>query len=281
MSTAQLQRVSVRMLYDPAFVASVYDDPARALDGLDVSPAERELLVKSDRRVWGADPLRRRRSLKALLDEFKASSALAVAKTRRLATVDGFFSSSRFHACIQRRGSMAAAFGDYLESLQIEEPRLAPVAKLEAAMARARRGHRPPKATGRLHPGESYVLSTHCEPVLLPGGTLEVVHAIERVLFEITLAPVAAFADDGPDLSGVPGLGAIDACALIIERAEGDDSLNLAEATADLVRLLEVARAPVRGVALVTAAIALGAEADEANLVVQPLLDDGLITLAS
>ena len=80
MSAIHLQRVSVRMLYDPAFVHAVYEHTEVALADIELSAEERECLLATDRRVWSADAMRRRRSLKALLDEFKVSSAIAVAR---------------------------------------------------------------------------------------------------------------------------------------------------------------------------------------------------------
>jgi hypothetical protein len=279
MSAIHLQRVSVRMLYDPAFVREVYEQPESTLAEVALTAEERECLLATDRRVWGADAMRRKRSLKALLDEFKVSSAIAVAKTRRLATLDAFFSSPIFHRSIQHRGSMALAFADYLMQLPLEESRLIAIAKLERALAKVRRGRKPTKGAGALRDDGRYVLSPHAEPLLLPAGTLDVMNAVEQVLFEISLAPIAALADDGPDLSTLPDLGAPDGLALVAERTEGENA-GLGEATAGVVALLETARTPVSGKTLIDAACALGASPAEAREVVQPLLDDRLLVAA-
>ena len=45
--------------------------------------------------------LKRRRALHGLMGEFKASSAIALAETRRLAFLDAFFASPPFHRAIQ------------------------------------------------------------------------------------------------------------------------------------------------------------------------------------
>ena len=276
MSAVHLQRVSVRMLYDPAFVREVYERPEAALAAIDLTAEERECLLATDRRVWNADAMRRKRSLKALLDEFKVSSAIAVAKTRRLATLDAFFSSPIFHHCIQHRGSMALAFADYLAALPLDEPRLVAIARLERALAKARRGRKPKKSAGTFREDSLYQLSPHAEPVLLPERTLEVMNAVEQVLFEISLAPIAALADDGPDLSALPELGEVDAVALIAERTEGDNA-GLGEATGGVVALLEAARQPVTGAQLIQAVCALGADRADARGIIQPLLDDRLL----
>ncbi len=75
MSHVAVQRVIVRMLYDAAFAERVYDDPGSALAGVDLTDAETAWLTASDPRAWRVDPLRRARTLKALLDEFSVSGA--------------------------------------------------------------------------------------------------------------------------------------------------------------------------------------------------------------
>src|SRR4029079_12482475 len=92
MSHRTLERVYVRMLFDPRFVAAVYEDADRALAGLDLEPAERLQLVAVDRRAWGHDPLRRYRTLRTLSEEFKATTTIVLAATRSLASLDAFFS---------------------------------------------------------------------------------------------------------------------------------------------------------------------------------------------
>src|SRR5688572_15009131 len=71
-----LQRVVVRLLFDPEFVERVYADPDRALQGLDLSADERRLVVAPDRRAYGTDATRRNRALTELVREFPAASAV-------------------------------------------------------------------------------------------------------------------------------------------------------------------------------------------------------------
>ena len=61
MSYHQLQRVVVRMLYDPAFVAQIFADATTALRDEDLTDQERRWLVEVDRRAYAVDPLRRTR----------------------------------------------------------------------------------------------------------------------------------------------------------------------------------------------------------------------------
>ena len=63
MSPQQLQRMIVRMMYDPNLVEEVYS--GNPVDGLD--DHARDLLCASDRRAWGSDPYRRARSLRGYL----------------------------------------------------------------------------------------------------------------------------------------------------------------------------------------------------------------------
>lgn len=277
MSHTALQRVVVRMLHDPSFVAAVFAHPERALADVDLTTTERDWLRSADPRRFTADPLRPRRVLKGLLDEYKASSALAVAATRRLATLDAYFASPIFHACIQSRGSMAIAFGDFLGALD-GDPRIAAVARLEQALVRARRGRRPTRPAGRFAAEARWVRSSHVVPVAVHEGTLEIVQAVERVLFEISLAPIAALADDGPNLASVPQLGTTPAHYLAELDAQGNAGLS--EASEGLFALLEHAAQPVAGTQLIEAARALGADPGEELDILQPLVDDGSLVRA-
>ena len=67
-----LQRVVVRLLHDPAFVARVYEGQAVP----ELSDLELGWVRTTDRRTWGVDRFRRSRLLQALLEEFPVSGAL-------------------------------------------------------------------------------------------------------------------------------------------------------------------------------------------------------------
>ena len=83
MNAQALQRVVVRMLYDPALVDAVYG--GAPVEGLD-APG-RAHLIRVDRRAWATDPYRRSRSLKALIEEMPVSAALAGIGSLATATV--------------------------------------------------------------------------------------------------------------------------------------------------------------------------------------------------
>lgn len=277
MSAAALQRVVVRLLHDPSFVARVYAEPERALADLELTADERRWLVTTDRRRFEADPLRPRRVLKALLDEFRVSTALVVHATRRLASLERFFQSPEFHGLVEHRGSLARAFPAYLRSLA-PEPRVGAVLAVEEGLAAARRGRLPAAAERRFDDESGYLLSSHVEPLLVPAGTVAVMQAVEQVLFELSLVPVAALAEDGPDLRAVPGLGS-DHEAFVAELG-ADGQARLGGATPALVSLLEAARRPIRGEALRARARELGADPGEDEEIVSGLVADGLLVAA-
>jgi hypothetical protein len=110
MSHQALQRVLVRLLYDPVFAEAVALAPDSALADVPLSQAERGWLAAADPRPFRLDPLRRTRTLRALLDEYPAALALALAAPTRL-DVDAFFSSPEFHTAIQDRHALAPRFG--------------------------------------------------------------------------------------------------------------------------------------------------------------------------
>src|SRR5438105_2578944 len=143
MSYHALQRLVVRLLFDDELVAALYSNPDSVLVDLDLSHSERAQLLAVDRRVWRYDPLRRRRTLRTLVEEFKVSTTLVLSETRSLALLDRFFSSSYFHQSVQQRGSMGLAFAQYLEDLyrrdQSKVPQLPDILRLETTLARCRR----------------------------------------------------------------------------------------------------------------------------------------------
>jgi hypothetical protein len=143
MSHHHLQRVVVRMLYDPAFVAQIFADSATALSHEDLTEQERRWLVEVDRRAFAVDLLRRTRTLTALIEEFPVSVHHLVQQTGHAALLDTFFSSAHFHTCIQQRGSLAAAFSEYMLAAAPHRGSpglaLAPLVQLETAMAHLRR----------------------------------------------------------------------------------------------------------------------------------------------
>ena len=209
-----LQRVIVRMLFDPAFAMRVHDAPAEALAGLDLPAPLVAQLRANDRRLWSADRLRRSRALKVLMEEFRISTALVLLETRRLARLDAFFSTRHFHEAVQTRGYMALAFADYLEDEvgrgELRRPELPAVLAIEAGMARARRtwreAHRGRRVASRQTIRPGLVVVPGVGTALVPGGTLDVIQHLERYLFETGLIPALALCDDAPRPEPLPAL---------------------------------------------------------------------------
>lgn len=178
MSHTTLQRVMVRMLHDPQLVAAVYRSPATALAGLDLSEVERGWLLSVDRRAWATDPLRPDRLLTGLIEEFPVSSLLLV-QQRGVPGLRAFFAAPPFHRCVQERGSLADAFGAWLEQQGIG------AAPLERAAARLRRPQAPPAGVG-------LVLAPTVGLVVLPEGMVEVYSALLQSLGQERVAAVLA-----------------------------------------------------------------------------------------
>ncbi len=168
MTARALQRVALRMHHDPLYVAAIYDDPEGALEGEELTAAERAMLVAPDRRAWGTDPARADRVLEAIRRELPCSCAIAeLAGTRR--ALLRFFSSDAFHAVVRDRGVAVFAMAGWLaeqgEAGRWGRVRLTSVARVEGAAARVRRGP----------PGEG-------EDVVVPDGTIELFAAISEGL---------------------------------------------------------------------------------------------------
>src|SRR5262245_14962166 len=134
MNVHDIERVVVRMMYDPAFAETARQE-ATPLRALGLSDREIGWLRKVDPRAWRHDPARRRRTLRSLVEELRAASAIALAETGRVAFLEAFFASPPFHNAVQSRSSLAAAYADYLVSAGLRTPQLAEVVRLEAEMA--------------------------------------------------------------------------------------------------------------------------------------------------
>jgi hypothetical protein len=201
-----LERVIVRMLYDPSFADAVCRDPAHALPGLGLGEREHAWLGALDPRAFGHDPLRGRRTLRALCEELPASSAIAVNETRSVAFLDHFFASEPFHRAVQERGSLVAAFADYLACAHLRTTQLPDVIRLEARLAVCRRALE--AAGGRDYRPPPIPIGGPSRVARAPGvdvatcsrDALAAVQAAERFLFEARLVPILALADDAPRL---------------------------------------------------------------------------------
>lgn len=258
MKPRALQQAVVRMLFDPAYLAAVRG--AGPVDGL--GERERALLRRIDPRAFATDRHRRARAVQALVDEYPVSAAAL-----GLPALDAFFGSPAFHACISRRGSMALAFGTWLED-QAGGP-----GEIERTGAELRR--RPPPAPAP-PAGAPHLLAcaAHLAPLIVPAGSLAWYHAVRADLGPV---PLAALAGAAPR-TGAPRRSAAHRADehLLLERQPGD-TLSLGTASEPLVRLLRFAARPRTIKALGAEAVARGAASADVPDLFAELLADGLL----
>jgi hypothetical protein len=253
-----IQRVVVRLLFDPDFVERVYADPGRALDGLELDPDLVGQLLRNDRRLWNADRLRRSRSLRILMEEFKVTSTLVLAECRRLTFLDAFFGSAFFHEAVQKRTYMALAFVGYLEDAlrrgALRARHVAVALGLEAAMARSRRRLRDARrgfdsGLARVEPGrpgERLVTRPGVLGHRAPSGTIQLIQHIEKYLFQVGQVPALALCDDAPRPEPLPELVDLESehLGFLLEPQPGG-KVELSEVGREFALVIEACERPV------------------------------------
>ncbi len=197
MSHHDLQRALVVALHDPAFVAAMHSDPDTALAPFRLAPDERAQLLAVDRRAFAVDRLRPRRVLKAIVEELRASMAIALAETRSFAFADRFFSSPVFHGAVLRDQPLVLALADYLAAAGLAAPQLPGVLAIERARAESRRD-------GARRPGPGLSVAPGIRLCASDAGALAALQAAEQHLFELSLLPHMALCDDRPPLALPP-----------------------------------------------------------------------------
>jgi hypothetical protein len=265
-----LQRALVVALHDPGFVAAMHADPDAALAPFRLGPAERAQLLAVDPRAFAVDRLRPRRVLKAIVEELKASMAIALAETRSLAAAERFFSSPAFHLAVQHDQPLVLALADYLAAAGLSNPHLPGVLAIERARAESRRD-----ASRRPGPGLS--LAPGIRLLATDTSSLAALQAAEQHLFELSLLPHMALCDDRPLLILPPPGG--DPLHLVIRAGE---LAGLPEPMFRSLHALENAatRGPVlrRDMEAVLAAVNL--RVPDPDQLARDLLADGYLTEA-
>ncbi len=265
MSAQELQRVVVRMLFDPTYVKQIYLDSEEALRGADVTSEEAAWLSRGDERRWRADPLRAARSLQALLEEFPVS-ALAVNTSVELPSLISFFSSTRFHRAIMDESSLALSFAAWLAH---EYPESEPFCRLEGAIASLRRPEfDTPSDGGEPH---TYRAAPGVRALTLPSGVLSAYSQAMRELGAHPQGVVQALVSDPPALSGVHER---DKESLLLERGAEIGISEISEELALVLIYLSHGRSESETKA---ALIRFGSEPGEVSDVLTSLLDEGLI----
>lgn len=275
MSHQHLQRVLVRMLYDPTFAARVFSDPATTLHDEALTEQERRWLVTVDQRAYAVDTLRRTRTLGVLLEEFPVSVHHLLQQTAQPALVEDFFASPAFHTCIQRRGSLAVAFGEYLRSEELlkrcPELDILPLVQIEAAIVRLRRQPAAP-ATRPAPPPSLLALAPMVTLLASPSGILEHYHTTFEVLRRDAEGLVAAAFKPS---SVPPPPAAAEQEWLLLVWNEATESASIELLPEALGQLL--ATTPTQRSALVATACALGAEPHEAESIIDDLIAEGVL----
>jgi len=231
------QQAIVRMLFDGEFAQRVRSDAAAALPEL---PATlRKQLAAIDPRALKLDRLLRRRTLRTLFDEYKASTTLYLARAKKLSALDEFFRSRPFHEAIATARPLAYAYADFLGGA---------ASPIERALAEARR-MKAPAADGRVHRARGVV------PIATTNGALAALQAAEQYLFEVGLMPAVVLCDDAPPL-------------VLDERALDDTPLWLVTVPTESGHSLVTIDEPVHRL--------LASLPASSSPALQPLIDDGI-----
>ncbi len=283
MSHHTLQKLVVRMHFDDAFVAAVHAAPEQTLAHLDLTAAERQQLLSVDRRAWRYDALRRKRTLRTLVEEFKTSTTIVLAETRSLASLEQFFSSSFFHGAVQERGSLGLSFAEFLlDGCKREAwraPQLPDLIRLELALATCRRRL---AREGAIEVGVLPDSIGDEERVQLAPGfgvgsyqanIIATIQQVEQYLFEVSLMPAMALCDDAPRLPELLAVEPKKKTYLLF--SPGATGITLTDIDKSSYLVLYEARRPVEIKSLFARAQAAGVHLRRASEVLSEWLEAG------
>lgn len=248
----RVQQALVGMLLDPGYAARV-----RGAGPLpELSARERALLRAVDPRALRTDPHRRARAVHALVDEFPVTAAVL-----GVTPVESFLASEAFRAGVRARGAMALSFVAWVGD------RAGGVGRLEGAMAAVRR----PGAPLRGEVG----CPARLRGVVVAAGTLAF---CSRVRARLGAEPVEVLARRRKPWHERPPRGGLE--TLLVERRE-DGSIDVGTGSEPLVRLLRFAEGGRTRAEVEAEAIERGAEPGEARELIDDLIAEGLLELAS
>jgi hypothetical protein len=299
MSSALLQRVMTRMLFDPTFAHRVYTDPAEALRGHPISDTDLKHLTHPDPRRWRADTERPHRALEGLLTHLPATLALRATLGGEPAELLEFFKSQDFHTAIMSRTLLSSAFATWLTARPplLNTPWGAPIATLEATCAELRatplsgaeRGGVPPEAAReatRTHTTHPTRLSRRARLLWLPEGTTQRFELIRAALSPLPpLAPLSPppLPAEARALLSAPSAPEGQAPAregALLERSGGvgeAPSVGVSVVPSALAALLDRAAAGAALRELISLVEGAGVSPEGALEVVAGLLEEGLV----
>lgn len=247
-----LQRVMVRLLYDPTLVARLYGGETPSF----ITAEQASMLRAHPPQAWGTDPYRASRTLQALIEEYPASSSLIDAKT-----LHAFFRHPVFHNAIMNRRVLAEAFGQWLQS------HTGPIAQFEQGIAIVRRRKAP------VLPPDHLCCSPNHWPMALPTHTLSAWQDIRNKLGENPLQHMLS-ADFSPFVR--PRTGPGEDHWIVVMDAQG--ALTLSHSSSATHGLLMAAMAPISRADLCAHACTLGADDSvEAAEIIDAFLEEGLL----
>ena len=274
-----LQRVVVRMLFDPGFRDRVYADPETALHEVPLSAAERQWVITPPPQAYGVDVYRQSRALSGLLEEYPVAGALAVRCPQGIARLQRFFASEAFHGCVQQRGSMAEAFGHYLQSAVFAEaPTVAWMALVEMGSVRVRRAPYGPPAPTSPSPQDSRLCVAPWVALLaVPPPALSQYSRVLQRLRQHGPVLLDAILDTTYRLPVGPRVQSAASAWILVVRDATGDGLALEEASPELGAVLAAAHTAITWDALCALAVRLGATPQEALEIVEGLMAEQLL----
>ncbi len=246
----RVQHVLVAMMFDPEYAARVRSDAPPA----ELTPREHALLRDVDPRALATDRFRRARAVNVLVDEFPVTAAVL-----GIGAFERFFASDAFRAAVFGRGRMALAFGAWIGE------RAHGVGRLESALAHVRRAVEEPARADRL------ACPSRLRALVVSAGTLAYHGRVRQALGKdpaATLARAATRRAERPPQRGAE--------YLLVER-QADGSIDVGTGSEPLVRLLTFAHEPRTREALAAEAVRHGAEAEEADELLDDLVAQGLL----
>lgn len=272
MSATALQRVIVRMMFDPDFATAVYRNARHAIKTDEVTDEECTWLTQCDQRAYATDPHFAGRALHGLMGEYLVSGAVAV---RHNEPLHRFFSSPRLHQCIQAGDSLALAFGDWIvHERRIRDSRVSQLAKLEHALAELRRRQIAPQTQGNTSAQQQPGLSPNVQLVNVSSGTMSLFTHLKAQIESLPTNPrdVALNSTINLNMSSL----AMGREHLLLERKESSD-ISIEPLNAALADILGRAKSGASLETLQQTARGHGADPGEDREVIDDLIEDGLL----